>query len=334
MTPSQYQELQRQADVIDEHKKNSMEFNFELEVWTISKLLNKLEESKFVKLPHQRPLTLKKNSSKRFIESALKKDLLVPFTFADIQSSFSCSIGHDDMTFFRKYLNKGYELSIEDCQHRMASLESVTDDDFVGEFEGKKEEFLNTKVIILILKCATKDELIRKFGRVNSGKTVTNDNLIWGENNSFNDYIKERFINDDRLLRLYKTKKKSESIERILYGNVLKIIKVCSSHDDIINSSSTGADQMMSFVKDNMDITHFQDIVGLFDMWYEYVKDNPTKDSFTTQSNLFFILHILNKKELDMSEDKVNNILVRFTDSRSRSESRYIEILNTIENEE
>jgi hypothetical protein len=83
-----------------------------------------------------------------------------------------------------------------------------------------------------------------------------------------------------------------------------------------------------------MDITHFQDIVGLFDMWYEYVKDNPTKDSFTTQSNLFFILHILNKKELDMSEDKVNNILVRFTDSRSRSESRYIEILNTIENEE
>jgi hypothetical protein len=216
----------------------------------------------------------------------------------------------------------------------MASLESVTDDDFVGEFEGKKEEFLNTKVIILILKCATKDELIRKFGRVNSGKTVTNDNLIWGENNSFNDYIKERFINDDRLLRLYKTKKKSESIERILYGNVLKIIKVCSSHDDIINSSSTGADQMMSFVKDNMDITHFQDIVGLFDMWYEYVKDNPTKDSFTTQSNLFFILHILNKKELDMSEDKVNNILVRFTDSRSRSESRYIEILNTIENEE
>jgi hypothetical protein len=67
MTPSQYQELQRQADVIDEHKKNSMEFNFELEVWTISKLLNKLEESKFVKLPHQRPLTLKKNSSKRFI---------------------------------------------------------------------------------------------------------------------------------------------------------------------------------------------------------------------------------------------------------------------------
>ena len=334
MTPSHYQELQRQADVIDSHKKNSMEFYFELEVWTISKLLNKLEESKFVKLPHQRPLTLKKNSSKRFIESALKKDLLVPFTFADIQSSFSCSIGHEDMTFFRKYLNKGFELSIEDCQHRMASLESVTDDDFVGEFEGRKEEFLNTKVIILILKHATKDELIRKFGRVNSGKTVTNDNLIWGENNLFNDYIKERFINDDRLLRLYKTKKKSETIERILYGNVLKIIKVCSSHDDIINSSSTGADQMMSFVKDNMDITHFQNIVGLFDMWYEYIKDNPTKDSFTTQSNLFFILHILNKKELDMSEDKVNNILVRFTDSRSRSESRYVEILNTIENEE
>ena len=184
------------------------------------------------------------------------------------------------------------------------------------------------------MKHATKDELIRKFGRVNSGKTVTNDNLIWGENNLFNDYIKERFINDDRLLRLYKTKKKSESIERILYGNVLKIIKVCSSHDDIINSSSTGADQMMSFVKDNMDITRFQNIVGLFDMWYEYIKDNPTKDSFTTQSNLFFILHILNKKELDMSEDKVNNILVRFTDSRSRSESRYVEILNTIENEE
>jgi len=71
MTPSHYQELQRQSDVIDAHKKNSMKFNFELEVWTISKLLNKLEENKFVKLPHQRPLTLKKNSSKRFIESTL-----------------------------------------------------------------------------------------------------------------------------------------------------------------------------------------------------------------------------------------------------------------------
>jgi hypothetical protein len=69
-------------------------------------------------------------------------------------------------------------------------------------------------------------------------------------------------------------------------------------------------------------------------VWYEYIKDNPTKDSFTTQSNLFFILHILNKKELDMSEDKVNKILARFTNSRLKSESRYVEILNTIENEE
>lgn len=334
MTPGQYHELQRQADVIEEHKRNTMKFDYEIETWTISKLLDKLENGKFVKLPHQRPLTLKKNSAKRFIESVLNNDLLVPFIFADIQSSFSCSISYEDMTFFRTYLNRGNELSIEDCQHRMASLESITDDDFVDEFADKKEEFLNTKVIILILKYATKDELIRKFGKVNSGKTVTNDNLIWGENNSFNDFIKDRFVNDDRLLRLYKTKKKSETIERILYGNVLKMIKVCSSHDGIINSSSTGADQMMSFVKSNINVTNFQNIIDLFDVWYEYIKDKPTKDSFTTQSNLFFILHILNKKELDMNEDKVNNILVRFTNSRLNSESRYNEILTTIENEE
>jgi hypothetical protein len=153
-------------------------------------------------------------------------------------------------------------------------------------------------------------------------------------NNLFNDFIKNHFVNDERLLRLYKTKKKSETIERILYGNVLKMIKVCSSHDDIINSSSTGADQMMSFVKSNINVTNFQNIIDLFDVWYEYIKDKPTKDSFTTQSNLFFILHILNKKELDMNEDKVNNILARFTNSRLNSESRYNEILTTIENEE
>jgi hypothetical protein len=334
MTPSHYHELQRQADVIEEHKKNSMKFYYEREMWPISKLLNKLEEGKFVKLPHQRPLTLKKNSAERFIESALNNDLIATFIFADLQSSFSRSTSHEDMTFFRTYLNKGYELSIEDSQHRMASLESITDDHFVGEFGGKKEEFLSMEIPVSILKNTTKDELIRKFGKVNSGKTVTNDNLIWGENNSFNDFIKERFVNDDRLLRLYKTKKKSETIERILYGNVLKMIKVCSSYDDIINSPSTGADQMMSFVKSDINVSHFQIIVGLFDVWYEYIKDNPTKDSFTTQSNLFFILHILNKKELDMSEDKVNKILARFTNSRLKSESRYVEILNTIEDEE
>jgi len=305
-----------------------------LEKWKISKLISHLNEGKFTKLPHQRPLNLKKNSSKRFIDSAINNKLLQNFIFADLKTSHDCSEKNEDKHFFNIYLKKGREFSIEDCQHRMASLESITDDDFIGEYEGKKDEFYNSEVPVLIIKNRTKKELISDFGEVNSGRTVTNDNLMWGEDNTFNNFMKERFISDERLLRLYKTKKKSESVERILYGNVLKITKVCAANDGIVNSPSTNAESMMNFIKNNMDVNLLCNVINLFDTWYNFIKDNPTKESFTTQSDLFFIIHILNNKNKEITNENVNSILSKLTDTRSSAEKRYNNILTIIDSEE
>jgi len=310
-----------------------MEFTYTMEEWTISKLLDHLKNSRFVKLPHQRPLTLKKNATKSFIESALNNDLLLPFIFADLKTSFECSESKEDKEFFNSYLKKGKLYSIEDCQHRMASLESITDDDFIGNFTNKKLEFLNKKIFVGLIKYATKRELARKFGKVNGGKTVTSDNLIWGIDNTFNNFIKHKFIGDEKLLRLYNVKNKSDSVERTLYGNIIKIIKVCSANDGIVMSNSTEAELMMSFVKSDIDINKFNNIIGLFDLWYEHIKSVPSKKTFKTQSNLFFIIHVMNKNNINLDKDKINNNLSKLDDSRSSAQNRYNKILKMIENE-
>ncbi len=304
-----------------------------LERWKISKLMNLLESRKFAKLPHQRPLTLKKDSSKRFIDSTLNNKLLQNFIFADLESSYNSSQNKKDKDFFNDYLEKGKEYSIEDCQHRMASLQSITDEHFIGEFEGRMNEFYDSEVPVLVLMNRTREELISDFGEVNSGKTVTNGNLMWGIDNKFNNFIKNKFISDERLLRLYKTKKKSDYVKRILYGNILKIVKVCSSYDGLIESPNTGAESMMSFIKNDMKVTIFDGVINLFDTWYEFIKEKSAKDSFTTQSDLFFIVHILNKRGDKLTQEKVDSILSKLTDTRSSAEKRYTNILNLITNE-
>lgn len=302
-----------------------------LERWKISKLVELLDEGKFVKLSHQRPLTLKRNSSKRFIDSALNNKLLQNFIFADLKSSYDSS--EKDRDFFSTYIKKGKEYSIEDCQHRMATLQSISVDDFVGQFEGRIDEFYDSEVPVLVITNRTKEELIRDFGEVNSGRTVTNDNLVWGIDNVFNDFIKNRFVGDERFLRLYNTKNKSEHIKRTLYGNILKIIKVCSYHDDIIDSPSTNAESMMSFVKSNIDVQELNRVVELFVPWYEFMKPLTKSDSFTTQSNLFFIIHILTNLGEELGFDRVYDTFDKLTDTRSSAEKRYIDILKILSSE-
>ena len=312
-------------------------FDFILEKWTISELLTLLNEGKFIKLPHQRPLKLKKNHAENFIDAAINTDLLSNFIFADLKSSLKRATNIEDKEFFGSYVNKGYEFSIEDCQHRIASLQSIFSnpdiDYFVGKFENKKEEFKNSSIPVLILKNTGRNELIRKFGMVNSGKTVTNDNLLWGIDNNFNQFIKSHFIADKKLIRLYKIKTDSDNIKRILYGNILKIIKICSYHDNIVTSQSTGAEPLMSFLKDDMEIINFTNIIDLFDVWYEMIIDNPVKHNFSTQSNLFFILHILYNNGVELKSENVNKILSKLSDTRLSAETRYNRILNIITNE-
>jgi hypothetical protein len=307
-----------------------MKNNDLLEKWKIIKLIHFLEEGNFGKLPHQRPLSFKQNSPKRFIESTLNGKLTQNFIFADLQSSYDCSEKQEDKEILGGYLKRGIIYSIEDCQHRITSLQSITSDCFINEFAGKMDTFLNCEVPVLILKDRTIEELINCFGEVNSGITVTNKDLLWGIDNNFNKYIKKKFVEDHKLLQLYKTKNNSEKLKRIIYGNVIKIIKVCLSNDNIINSNETNAKSMMMFVKSNMNVEHFNNIMDLFELWYVMIKNHPTKDSFATQSNLFFILHILNNTNEELSQNKVNFILSKLTDTRSSPEKRYNNILNLI----
>ena len=307
-----------------------MKFEYEVKKWKLSELLDKLNENKFVKLPHQRPLTLKKNATKTFVESALNHDLLETFIIADLESCLKCSTTQSDIEFFKKYLDKGYTYSIEDCQHRMASLQSVDDSLFVGEFSNMKDQFYNTEVHVGVLKYATRSDLIRKFGKVNSGKTVTNDNLLWGIENTFNSFIKDKFISGDEFLKLYKTKKRSESVERTIYGNILKIFKVCSYYEGFVNSSNTSSSSIKSFVTDNLNPVLFDNILNLFDRWYEIIKEHPQKESFTAQSNLFFILHVNHIKNKNLNDESIKNILSLLTDTRLMAEKRYEEVLKLI----
>jgi hypothetical protein len=317
-----------------------MKNNDLLEKWKLSKLINLLEKDSLVKLPHQRPLNLKKGAEKRFIKSALENKLLQNFILSDLKSSYDYSYEEEDKEFFFSYLEKDKKYSIEDCQHRLASLQSITsnlvlktENYFTGEFEGRVQEFYDVEVPVLIVKDRTRGELVSDFGEVNSGKSVTNDNLVWGVNNQFNNYIKNKFIGNEKLLCLYKTKKKSAAVERTLYGNILKIIKVCASYDGVVKSPKTNAESMMSFIKSNLSPNNISELINLFDVWYEYIKTNQNKESFTTQSNLFFIIHILNKKKIVFDENLVNTFLPKLTDTRSSAEKRYTNILKMIEDE-
>jgi hypothetical protein len=83
-----------------------------------------------------------------------------------------------------------------------------------------------------------------------------------------------------------------------------------------------------------MDVNLLRNVINLFDTWYNFIKDNPTKESFTTQSDLFFIIHILNNKNKEITNENVNSILSKLTDTRSSAEKRYNNILTIIDSEE
>ena len=311
-----------------------MNSTFQLELWSLKKLSDLAKEGKLDKLPHQREIQLKSVSVKRLIKSALNGNLLQNFIFCDLKSSYDSSIDIKNKEFFGTYIKKGKEYSIEDCQHRMGALQNVRSEDFNNTFYGRENEFWEIKVPVLILKNTLRPELIDKFGEVNGGKTVNNDNLMWGVDNHFNETLKNIFIEDEDLLRLYKTKKKSTSVERILYGNIVRILKICGAHENIVSSANTSGDSLKTFIESNLDINLFDKITCIFPYWYDLIKNYKNKDTFVAQSNLFFILHILKITFKEWDEDEIHFIFSQFNDTRSSGQKRYENILNYITSEE
>ena len=90
----------------------------------------------------------------------------------------------------------------------------------------------------------------------------------------------------------------------------------------------------MEFVKQNVEFNRFDDILNIFDFWYDMIKDNEKKIVFATQSNLFFILHIFKSKGWIWNVEEINNILLTLTDTRSLADTRYDYILKYVTREE
>lgn len=312
------------------------EFKFKHEFWTIRKLKEYCDNGKLEILPHQRPLKLKKNHVKTFIQSVLNNDMMdVPLKFANIESCRDKCKGTEDEEFFNFYLEQERVYTVEDGQHRIVAIQEVDESHFKDELEGEMDDFLNSKIIVFIYYNATREELIRKFGTTNGSRTVTTAETLWGQHNEFNQSVKDMFVNNENYIRLYGVKKKSDSIERILYGNVIKMLKVCGFHDGIGNSANTSSMSMLSFVISNLDINRFTNCTSLFDKWYSILstKDQKVCSTFAYQSNLLFLLHILKNKNIEWDNNQIDGYVTMLSDSRSSAEKRYEFILSDIKNE-
>ena len=109
---------------------------------------------------------------------------------------------------------------------------------------------------------------------------------------------------------------------------------ICGSYDILVNYLKSISDLMMTFNEDNIELEKFEGIINLFDIWYELIKDIKDKDSFTTQSNLFYLLHILSSKGGELDTNYILSTLSKLTNTRLKAEKRYEFILNMLENEE
>jgi len=305
-----------------------MNFQPVIEIWKISDLM--VIKDKVTIFPHQRVKKLTKNSNITLIKSVLLGDLDTPFKLCDIKS---CLDNHpEDFDYFNPALLEGFTYSIEDCQHRLGALyDKVSDDDFIGEFENRKQEFYDSEIEVHIYRTTSAQDLIRKFGKTNSGKKIKTSEMVWKILNRFNLDIKELFITPkDYVGTLYNVANKSLSFERIFYGNVIKMIKVCASYEGLIDNTSTSDSSIISFVENDHNIYDFVNILNIFDEWIDLIKVKDKKSEFCFQSNLFFILHITKTNNIKMDRDKIIELADSLIDTRSSAGPRYQVILNQL----
>lgn len=287
------------------------------------------KNGKLVKLPHQRqPKKKNKSEVRRLINKAINNELTMPFQFSDLISNLEyCTENNlnSDVAFFKRYIDDGKLFSTEDGLQKCSVLTVIKDDDFENAEE--KQKFYDSIVNVIILKRYDRNKLISTFQNTNSAFPVTNPEILWGVPNEFNKSIKT-FI-QHLIVRVYNNNVKNTSqAERDFYKNFIKIMKVCSFYSNVYGtSSSTNKKSLVEFIEANKSFRLFKDILDLFSLWTMYISNNLTKTKFVTQSNLFFIIHILKNQGKPITQDGVNAIMNKLKDTRSSPEKRYKWIL-------
>ena len=215
--------------------------------------------------------------------------------------------------------------SIEDSQQRTADLREVNDSFFKSEEE--KKSFWDYEVPVFINYNCTIMKLVRLFTRINDGTTLSIEDKLWGYPTNINDGLKELAIKKDWADRLSNKHRKDE-VERNIYKNLKKIMIVCGSHDNIHNINTTAAKDIRSFTEnEDLDINQYDNIINCFNdavFFLEEIKKD--KDKFANQAKITFIIHILKKRDQNITIYLVKEVLSIVTDTRKKSEYWYREI--------
>lgn len=316
-----------------------MDFNnYDLEKWPLSKIWVLIEEKKLLRPEWQRELKLEKGHEDRFIISGFEGDLNDTWKLSDLRTCNG----------FEEEVKEGKEYSYEDCQHRLASLEEIIKGDYFKKNPKKKELFLSIEVPVYIIKNRDRHQLSRKFSRVNSGRPVSNDHTLYIESSELNTKIKNELIINSKLVKsIYGIKKNGGFSEKIFYGNVIKILKVCGYYSGIVNNKSTKYSELLRFL--NSDVNLFNDLLSFFKTdWYNIIKDVERKRDMWVQSSWFFILYVNKVKGLNYDIEKLkeiyNNLLnakhinkkngMEISITRCSPEKRYELVLNVFGYEE
>jgi len=329
------------------------------QTWKLSKIRELADTDCLINLPHQR---LEKSSNKRkgpieLISAIINKELSTPWIYSDLNSNYEFAKfrgDQDEEKYFESNINRkikndllGIEInkiriySIEDSQQRTADLRLINDSHFQSEKE--KEMFWNSEVPVQIHYNCSVMKLVKIFTRINDGTKLTIDDKLWGYPSPINEKLKELVLKKDWIDRLYVKKRKDES-NRDLYKNLKKIMLVCGYHDNVNPNikTTTPLDVRLFTESESSNINLYKHILDCFVKSIDYLqnkkvvlglskdgginKEKIKKDKLTHQAKTTFIIHILNKLNVTITENEIDELLLIFTDTRNKPEFWYKEI--------
>lgn len=285
-----------------------MNFNeYRLEKWTLSKIWDLKNGKKLIKPEWQRELKLVSGYQDKFVIAAFEGDLSQNWILADIKTCKG----------FDKELSQGKEYTFEDCQHRLAALESIMLRNYFKDDEDKLNLFLSIEVPVYIVVNKTREQLSKKFGRVNSGKTVSNDHILFIEPTAFNKRIKSELVTPTIIKAIYGFKNKAVFNEKKFYGNVIKMIKVCSFHEGLTENPRTLFTYLLKFLSNFPDDSIFDGMFDIFlNQWFDIIKYSDKKNEMWKQSSWFFILHINKHKKFNYNLEQLQKVYDKFVTTR------------------
>lgn len=308
---------------------------YRTEIWTYRDLFNLLDGGKMEQLPHQRPLKLPRNYKRKLIRSVLNGTLDEDIRLGDLIKLKFHSTTYSDSQYFDTLIIAGVLYSIEDGQHRLGALRQINSKDFIGEFEGREDEFFDSEVPIRIYDNLTKRELIEKFGSVNDGSRINGIDSIWGYDTQINEFIKE-YVYDKSVLSIFYpiTNKSPITTQRIFYGNLLKMLKTCLYLNGYVTNKSTETKFLADFIDVEIPSYELDLFDDLFQDFCRIIYGLEGRRKYAVQSNIFLLLLVLKKREIIMDDEEILDIYHHRVDRSSRLsiENRYEPIYKIVDN--